>query len=528
MNLAQLLIKSARTHARHPAISRGGEVVLTYGELSARVAVIAENLIGIHKLRRGDRIALAMPNCVEYLQILLAAWFAGLAAVPINARLHAREIGWIVGHSGARLVFTSSDLASSLQALGSDIQALDGVIATDSEAFAALTRGGGGVTPCETVAPGDLAWLFYTSGTTGRPKGAMLSHRNLLAMTMNYLADVDAISERDSIVHAAPLSHGSGLYGLPHLARGANHVIPASGAFHPEEALALIARWPGTTFFLAPTMVNRLVQCDAVRHADLRNLKTIVYGGGPMYLPDIRHALATLGPRLVQIYGQGEAPMTITVLPKSTHVESHDAGYLERLASVGVARTDVEVRIVDALDQPARTGETGEVVCRGDVVMTGYWRDEQATADTLRGGWLHTGDIGCFDADGYLTLRDRANDVIISGGSNIYPREVEEALLAHPAVAEASVIGRRDAKWGEAVVAFVVVKKGELVTSEQLDAACGERIARFKRPQEYRFVDSLPKNNYGKVLKTALRAQLAPAGGGASSLPRNPARSRRA
>ena len=512
MNLAQLLIKSARTHVRRPAISRGGEIVLTYGELSARVAVIAENLTGIHKLRRGDRIALAMPNCVEYIQILIAAWFAGLAAVPINARLHPREIGWIIGHSGTRLVFTSSELAASLRTLTAGIQAVDAVIATDSEAFAALTRGAG-ISPCEAVGPSDLAWLFYTSGTTGRPKGAMLSHRNLLAMTMNYLADVDAISERDSIVHAAPLSHGSGLYGLPHLARAANHVIPASGAFHPDEALALIARWPGTTFFLAPTMVNRLVQCHAIRNADLHNLKTIVYGGGPMYLADIRHALATLGPRLVQIYGQGEAPMTISVLPKSMHVGNGDPGYLERLASVGVARTDVEVRIVDELDQPVRTGETGEVVCRGDVVMTGYWRDEQATAHTLRGGWLHTGDIGSFDADGYLTLRDRANDVIISGGSNIYPREVEEALLAHPAVAEASVVGRRDAKWGEAVVAFVVVRHGEAVTTEQLDATCGERIARFKRPQEYRFVDSLPKNNYGKVLKTALRAQLAPAAG---------------
>ena len=508
MNLAQLLIKSARIHARRPALSRGGEIVLTYGDLVERVAVIAGNLAAIHKMRPGDRIALAMPNCVEYIQILVAAWFAGLAAVPINARLHAREIGWVVGHSGARLVFTSADLAPALRALTADIRSLDAVIATDSEAFSTLTRGAV-VTPCDTARPGDLAWLFYTSGTTGRPKGAMLSHHNLLAMTMNYLSDVDTVSERDSIVHAAPLSHGSGLYALPHLARGANHVIPASGAFRPEEALALIARWPGTTFFLAPTMVNRLVQCDAVRGADLRNLKTIVYGGGPMYLADLRQALATLGPRLVQIYGQGEAPMTITVLPKAMHVARDDPGYLERLASVGVARTDVEVRVVDAADRPLPAGEIGEVVCRGDVVMSGYWCDSAATTDTLRGGWLHTGDIGSLSEDGYLTLKDRANDVIISGGSNIYPREVEEALLAHPAVAEAAVLGKRDVKWGEAVIAFVVPRPGAIVTPGQLDATCGEHIARFKRPQEYRFVDSLPKNNYGKVLKTELRTQLA-------------------
>ena len=508
MNLAQLLVKSARHHGRRPAISRGNEIVLTYDGLLERAAVIAGNLGARHGLRAGDRVALAMTNCAEYLQLLLAAWYAGLAAVPVNARLHPREISWIVGHSGARLLFTSPELAPSLAALVGDIEALDAVIATDSRAYAALIEGAP-ARPCERVDPGDLAWLFYTSGTTGRPKGAMLSHRNLLAMTMNYLADVDAISEQDCIVHAAPLSHGSGLYALPHLARGANHVIPGGGSFNPDEALALIGRWPGATFFLAPTMLNRLVQCDAVERADLGNLKTIVYGGGPMYLADVRRALAVLGPRLVQIYGQGEAPMTITVLPKSMHVDSADPRHLARLASVGVARTDVEVRIVDERDQPVRTGEIGEVVCRGDVVMGGYWRDAQATADTLRGGWLHTGDIGSCDADGCFTLKDRANDVIISGGSNIYPREVEDALLAHPGVAEACVVGRHDPEWGEAVVAFVVARPGVTLTPEALTAACGERIARFKRPREYRFVAALPKNNYGKVLKTELRSQLA-------------------
>ncbi len=508
MNLAQLLIKSARMHARRPAISRAGEVVLTYRQLHERVSVMAGNLLAQHKLKPGDRIALAMSNCVEYMEVLFAAWFAGLATVPINARLHAREMAWIIGHSGAKLVFVTPDLAASDASLTCESREPPAVIGTNSDAYAALTQGMAAA-PCERVAPNDLAWLFYTSGTTGRPKGAMLSHRNLLAMTMNYLADVDAISERDCIVHAAPLSHGSGLYGLPHLARGANQVLPASGGFRPEEALELISCWSGASFFFAPTMVNRLVDCAAAAGADLCNLKTIVYGGGPTYLADIRRAVAVLGPRLVQIYGQGEAPMTITVLPKAAHAESENPNHVERLMSVGFARTDVEVRIVNELDEPLRAGEIGEVVCRGDVVMAGYWRDLQATADTLRGGWLHTGDIGSFNADGYLALKDRANDVIISGGSNIYPREVEVALLAHPDVAEVAVVGRYDPKWGEAVVAFVVARPNIALTPEDLNGACGERIARYKRPQEYRFVESLPRNNYGKVLKTELRTRLA-------------------
>ncbi len=512
MNLAQLLVKSARRHGRRPAISRGDEVVLTYRQLLEKAGVIAGNLLGAHKLRAGDRVALAMSNCVEYAQIMYATWFAGLAAVPINARLHSREIAWILGHSGAKLVFITPDLTAASASFAEENKAPATVIATDSDAYAALL-GGTALPPTDRITPNDLAWLFYTSGTTGRPKGAMLSHRNLLAMTMNYLADVDAISERDCIVHAAPMSHGSGLYGLPHLARGANQIVPASGSFDPDETLRLLAHWPHASVFFVPTMVNSFVERVAAANADVNNLKTIVYGGGPMYLADLRRALQTLGPRLVQIYGQGEAPMTITVLPKTAHVESENPHWLERLASVGVARTDVEVRIFNEFDEPLRAGEIGEVVCRGDVVMTGYWRDLQSSADALRGGWLHTGDIGSFDEEGYFTLRDRANDVIISGGSNIYPREVEEALLTHPGVAEVAVVGRRDSKWGEAVVAFIVARRNAAPTNAELDAACGERIARFKRPKEYRFVAALPRNSYGKVLKIELRTQLAHAAG---------------
>jgi len=326
--------------------------------------------------------------------------------------------------------------------------------------------------------------------------------------TLSYFADIDPVMPHDSVLHAAPLSHGAGLYGLPHVAKGAVSVTPQSGGVDGDEIAALLRRWPGTSFFAAPTMVKRLSGDRAIAGADLSHLKTIIYGGAPMYLADLEDALAVFGPRLAQIYGQGEAPMTITALSKADHADRDHPRWRERMQSVGVPRTDVEVRVVDdGRELPA--GEVGEVVVRGDVVMAGYWNSPDATADALREGWLYTGDIGSFDADGYLTLRDRSKDLIISGGMNIYPREVEEALLRHPGVRAAAVVGRPDAKWGEAVVAFVVV--ADSVTqppATDLDRTCLDHIARFKRPTDYRFVDALPVNNYGKVVKRELRDRL--------------------
>ena len=292
-------------------------------------------------------------------------------------------------------------------------------------------------------------------------------------------------------------------------------VIPHSGGVDGEEIAALLARWPGMSFFAAPTMVKRLTGDPAVAGADLANLKTIIYGGAPMYLADLEDALAVFGPRLAQIYGQGETPMTITALSKDDHADRDHARWLERMQSVGATRTDVEVRVVDEDDRDLPAGEAGEILVRGDVVMAGYWRNPEATAETLRGGWLHTGDIGSFDEEGYLTLRDRSKDLIISGGMNIYPREVEEAILRHPGVRAVAVVGRPDPEWGEAVVAFVVPADGGAPpTVGDLDQLCLDHIARFKRPKDYRFVDGLPTNNYGKVVKRELREQLRAEGDG--------------
>ena len=294
------------------------------------------------------------------------------------------------------------------------------------------------------------------------------------------------------------MSHGSGLYVPPYVARGARQVVPASGAFEPAEFLDLCEHHPGCSAFLAPTMVARLVQTGRPRPD---HLEPIVYGGGPMYVDSLKKAMAAFGPIFVQLYGQGEAPMTITGLRRRRPRRCRPTRCSDRWATPAPGWTSP--CSVPTAGPPA-LGEIGEIVCRGDVVMSGYWENPEATAATLHDGWLHTGDMGSFDDAGYLTLRDRSKDVVISGGSNIYPREVEEVLLDHPAVLEAGVVGAPDQEWGEVVVAFVV---GD-VSPAELDAHLLERIARFKRPKRYEFVDELPKNSYGKVLKRELRERL--------------------
>ena len=511
MNLAGLLQRSARADPTRPALALGTAVTSTYGELGRRAAVLAGQLRGRFGLEPGARVALAMANGPAFVEILFACWHAGLAVVPINAKLHPEEFHYILGHSGARLCFASHGLAQAIAPAAEELAALEtlcdlGEASAPSAAYLALLDG----EPLEMAGrgPDDLAWLFYTSGTTGRPKGAMLSHRNLLAMTLSYFADIDAIAAEDCILHAAPMTHGSGIYILPHVAAGACNVVPEGGAFDPPEIFDLWRHWRGVSMFAAPTMIKRLVEHPEAASAEDGNLKTIIYGGGPMYVEDLKLAMARFGNSFVQIYGQGESPMTITALTRDEHANAAHPRHAERLASVGRAHSVVEVRIADGADRTLPPGEPGEVLLRGDSVMLGYWDDPDATAAALRGGWLHTGDVGVLDLDGFLTLKDRSKDLIISGGSNIYPREIEEVLQQHPAVLECAVVGRPHSDWGEQVIAYVVARQGAALETDELDALCLEKIARFKRPRGYRIIESLPKNNTGKVLKTELREWL--------------------
>jgi long-chain acyl-CoA synthetase len=507
MNLAALLTRAARSRPNNPAVYCGKDLVATYSELGSRVARLAGWMRSEAGLVPGDRVALAMTNCPEYVETLWACWHAGLVAVPVNAKLHISDFRYIFENSGARIAFTTSDLASDLDGIMNDLPECERLLTVGTAGYGELLSAGTMV--MEPRESDDLAWLFYTSGTTGRPKGAMLSHRSLMGCLLGYLSDVDEVTEDAHWLHAAPMSHGGGCYGLPFVAACAAQVIPASGKFDPAEIAQLLPHYTNLAFFAAPTMVKRMTEHPATAAADTTNLRTIVYGGGPMYVADAKAALKLLGPKLAQIYGQGECPMTITALSRREFADQTHAQFDSRLASTGRPFTNVEVMVAGADDNPLPPGELGEVCVRGDLVMSGYWSNPEASAETLRNGWLHTGDVGVFDEAGYLTLKDRSKDMIISGGTNIYPREVEEVMLLHPGVLEVSVIGEPDPEWGENVVAFVVGRTDQPLTVEELDRYCLEQMARFKRPKAYHFVEALPKNNYGKVLKTELRQVLA-------------------
>ena len=489
-HLFHLIERAAKVAGDRPAIGHGARTLLTFAELADQATRLAGYFTDRLGLAPQDRVAIIATNCPETIITLAACWRAGLTPVPMNARLHEREFAYMLAHSGARAILTTPDLTTKAAAAATD----DVVeIIETGRAFAAALL----AEPCTGASPepNDLAWLFYTSGTTGKPKGAMLTHRNLMAMGQSYFTDIDSIAPTDCIFHAAPLSHGSGLYIVPHLIGMAAQVVPESGGVDPQEILDLLAHWRGASMFAAPTIVNRIVDHGATATTDLAALKTIIYGGAPMYASDVERALDALGPRLAQLYGQGESPMCITGLSKRWYADRDHPHWREIIGSVGFPQTAVEVR----------TDETGEILVRGETVMRGYWQDEAATAAALCDGWLHTGDIGRFDERGFLHLLDRSKDLIISGGSNIYPREIEDVLLEHPAIAEASVIGAPHPDWGEQVVAFIVTRDGGPIPEADLDALCRGQIARFKRPKRYIAMETLPKSAYGKILKRELR-----------------------
>ena len=518
MNLAHLLKRMACQFPTRPAIFHGTQAVATYAQWAQRCAHLAQQFQDAG-LQPGDRIAIFMHNHPRYLEVMFGAWWAGLAVVPINAKLHVREAQWIIDNAQASWAFVTSDVMADVATnTPQQLTGLQRVIDVDSPEANALWA-----LPLSSDEPptkpiierqsDDLAWLFYTSGTTGRPKGVMITHRNLMTMGLAYFTDVDAVAAQDAIVYAAPMSHGAGLYAIPHLMAGARHVVPASGGFDAAELFELGQSVGPLSMFAAPTIVKRLVnhaeQTSLTPQDCERAFKTIVYGGAPMYAADIQRALRIMGPRFVQIYGQGESPMVGTALSRFHLSDSTHPEHAQRLASIGIAQTPVQIRITDEDGHDLALGEVGEVLIKGDSVMAGYWRNPEATQAAIRDGWLFTGDMGCLDAHGFLTLKDRSKDLIISGGSNVYPREVEEVLLQAPGVSEVAVVGAPDPEWGEVIVAFVVLQQGSTMSAQDLDAYCLNEIARFKRPKRYELVDSLPKNNYGKVLKTELRQRLA-------------------
>jgi len=501
MNIAHLLVNSARTFPERPAVSLGSEVLLDYATLGARAARLAAAL----KRLTADRanVAITLPNCPEYLEVLFGTWCAGLAAAPMNTRLNASELAFMIEDCGARVVFASSRQAPALR----DLLPPDTVLLVPgSPDYSAALE----TAPTKVADRGsdDLAWIFYTSGTTGKPKGAMLSHGNLMAMTLAYYADIDALDEHAALLHVAATSHASGLFGLSFIARAGNNVLLESGSFDPTELVALINHYESLSFFMPPTLLRRLDSFPELAQADMRHVRTVLLGAAPVTPRDLRVGHALFGPRLWNGYGQGESPCTITALNQAMIERAIADNDEARLSSVGIVRTGLCLAILDESGDALPAGEAGEVAVRGATVMGGYLNRPEATAATLVNGWLRTGDVGRIDERGFLTLLDRKKDVIISGGMNIYAREVEDVLLEASGVADIAVIGIPDEEWGESVVALVV--PGEQTPDHHaLDGVCLERLARFKRPKFYLIVDELPRNASGKVLKRQLREEVA-------------------
>jgi len=356
MNLALWLERAGRSDPGRPAVGHGERVVMSYGDLAGRAARLAGALRGRCDLNAGDRVVIAAKNSPDYVVLMYGVWHAGLAAVPANAKLHGRELGYILEHSGARLCFASPGIDSEIAPHAPP--SLERLITIGSAEYEQLFAAD--PIPATPRSGDDLAWLFYTSGTTGRPKGAMLTHRVLAVASHAYLSEVDTVAPGDPILHAAPMSHGSGLYMMGNVARLAVNVVPESGGFEPEEIFRLWDAWPKSSMFAAPTMVTRLIDCPAP--CNPANIRTIAWGGAPMYVEDALRALERFGPRFAQIYGQGESPMTITVLPRHDIADTNHPHWRERLASAGKPFACLEVMVADDDDNALPIGETGQVL----------------------------------------------------------------------------------------------------------------------------------------------------------------------
>lgn len=510
MNLAYLATRSARRFPQRPALV-WRDRSWTWSELDARVSALAAGLAGLG-VGPGDAVLVHSKNSNEMLEAMLATFRLGAVFVPTNFRLLPDDVVYMAKVSKARLFLCQSDFpehARALAAAGLAIVWLSGEAPPqDSSPTAdALIRARLGARIANAPVETDTAcWLFFTSGTTGKPKAAVLTHGQMSFVVTNHLCDLmPGTTEEDGELVVAPLSHGAGIHALNVVARGGMTVLMPTERLDPAVAFALIERHRLTNMFTVPTILKMLVEHPAADQHDHSSLRHVIYAGAPMYRQDQVNALARLGAVLVQYYGLGEVTGNITVLPPRAHDGLDVAG---RIGTCGIERIGMQVSVQDDAGRELGAGETGEICVIGPAVFAGYYDNPEANAKAFRNGWFRTGDVGHIDHEGFVYLTGRASDMYISGGSNIYPREIEEKLLIHDAITEAAVVGIPDPKWGEVGIAVCVRRPGSDVSEEEVMAHMASHVARYKLPRQVVFWDALPKSGYGKVPKQMVKDEL--------------------
>lgn len=476
---------------------------ISYKELDILSTKIADSLMNKLGISAGERICIISRNSIWYLAILFGIWKAGAIAVPVNWRLKAKELEYVLQNCEPVLIFHEEEFVKELsEALGSVLPiktvAISGTPLPGGMRLDDLMRWGKERELHYEPSPEDIAMIMYTSGTTGRPKGVIFTHARELADLYDHLIDL-GLQETDVMLWNMPWFHNGGLtLGLLHtLIRGATGVI-YSGSFVPEDILYVVEKFKITALNLVPTMLARLIRCEQITQFDLSTVGKIYYGASPIPHSVQKGAMEVFSrAKFYQTYGQTESGMLLVLRPEDHYTEKRSfTGRPLCLASVKA--------VIDSRE--ARVGEVGELICRQKpLAMPGYWRNEEATREVLRDGWLHTTDLARVEEHGYYTIVGRLKDMIITGGENVYAKEVENVIMEHPSVEEVAVFGLPDEEWGEIVCAAIVVREGKRLSEEELLMHCSKWLAGYKKPRRIFFMNELPKNAAGKVLKDIIR-----------------------
>lgn len=503
MNLATFLAQAARRNPDGVALVMG-DTRWTWAEWNARTDALAHALQTRFGLQKGDRVMCQSQNCTEMMQAMFAVWRAGGVWVPANFRQTPDEVAYLTQASGASLMFCNAGFPDHAAACG--VTTLVFGAADFGPDVTAITADHMGQRP--QVAPvdrDDPCWFFFTSGTTGRPKASVLTHGQMAFVVTNHLADLmPGLTADDASLVVAPLSHGAGVHQLTQVARGVKTILLPTERFDVAQVWDLVREWRVSTMFTVPTILKLLVEHPSTAGADTSSLRYVIYAGAPMYRVDQQKALRTLGPVLVQYFGLGEVTGNITVLP--AHLHQAEDGPTARIGTCGYARTGIEIQIQDDQGREVAPGETGEICCIGPAVFAGYYNNPEANAKSFRDGWFRTGDLGHMDDGGFVYITGRQSDMFISGGSNVYPREIEEKILTHPAINEVAVLGVPDPLWGE--IGWAVCVANTPVAEEDLAAFLDGKLSRYKMPKRFLFWDALPKSAYGKITKKMIREEL--------------------